>query len=76
MPGRPLSRVYVVRDAGPSGESRHPDQLRPYTLRGLLDAIADARLRSRSGTPQELYAREPWGWRLLRRYEDGRQAEA
>jgi len=39
------SAAYVVRDE-PAGTGRHPDAVHPYTLRGLLAAIEDARIRS------------------------------
>jgi len=55
MPDPPAA--YVVRDE-PAGTGRHPDPLYPYTLRGLLTAIEDARIRSFGDAAQVVVVRE------------------
>ena len=68
MPGAP--RAYVVRDE-PTGSGRHPDQVYAYTLRGLLAAIEDARIRSFGDVAQVVEVREGMETRVIRRFERG-----
>ena len=68
MPGAP--RAYGVRDE-PAGSGRHPDQVHPYTLRGLVAAIEDARIRSFGDIAQVVVVREGGGSRVIRRFEHG-----
>jgi hypothetical protein len=65
----------VVRDAGESTGLANPDDLYPYTLRGLLAAIEDARQRSfGESPPQELVVIPAKGpRRVIRRYERGHE---
>jgi len=47
------AKGYLVRDAETTGgKSRKVDQIYPYTLRGLTEALEEARFRSHSGAPQ------------------------
>jgi hypothetical protein len=70
----PPSRAYVIRDVPPYGRIRHNDDVYPRTLRGLLDALAEATYRSCTGTAQEVSAREPGQPdTVIRRYVDGRE---
>ena len=46
----------------------------PYTLRALLDALDDARLRSYSEGPQLVIRVEGTTRAVFRRYEGGREA--
>ena len=44
--------AYVVRDDSPGGPSGNVDKLYPYTLKGLVEALEEARFRSFAGPPQ------------------------
>jgi hypothetical protein len=85
----PLARAggaYVVRDddAGargargdsPGARPGNVDQLYPYTLRGLTDALEEARFRSFAGPPQVVMVMGEGGMRVIRRYEQGRERPA
>jgi hypothetical protein len=88
----PLARAggaYVVRDddAGargargargdsPSTRPGNVDKLYPYTLRGLTDALEEARFRSFAGPPQVVVVMGEGGMRVIRRYEQGRERPA
>lgn len=71
MPDPP--RTYLVVDEAPDRLPRHVDQVHPYTLRGLLAALEDARLRSYGDNPQLLIARDGEESRVVRRFEHGRE---
>ena len=47
-----VSRAYVVRDAGTAGRPGKIRNTYPYSLRDLLQALEDARLRSLTSGPQ------------------------
>jgi hypothetical protein len=73
--------AYVVRDdsggrgpadAGPG----NVDKLYPYTLKGLTDALEEARFRSFSGPPQVVMVMKADGLQVIRRYEEGRERPA
>ena len=66
--------AYVVRDDGPGGPSGNVDKLHPYTLKGLLEALEEARFRSFAGPPQVVMVMGEDGMRVIRRYEHGREA--
>jgi hypothetical protein len=69
MPDPPAA--YVVRDE-PTGTGPHPDAVHPYTLRGLLAALDDARIRSFGDVAQEvIIIREDGRSRVIRRFEHG-----
>jgi hypothetical protein len=69
--------AYVVRDAEVAGvEPGNVDKLYPYTLRGLTDALEDARFRSFAGPPQVVLVLADAGMRVIRRYEHGRETTA
>ena len=65
--------AYVVRDDG-AGAQGNVDQLFPYTLRGLTDALEEARFRSFAGPPQLVLVMAEAGLKIIRRYEHGREA--
>jgi hypothetical protein len=68
------ARGYLVRDAETNGgKGRKVDQIYPYTLRGLTEALEEARFRSHSGAPQVLAILGTGNTRVIRRFEDGRE---
>lgn len=71
-----VSAAYVVRDAGGRDGPPEPDDIYPYTLSGLLDALEGARLRSfGAAPPQEVVAIPPdKPGKVIRRYEHGDEA--
>ena len=80
--------AYVVRDDGAGrehGAGREQgagvqrgsvDKLFPYTLKGLTDALEEARFRSFAGPPQVVLVLADTGMRVIRRYEHGRETTA
>jgi hypothetical protein len=68
--------AYVVRDETAGTTRGSVDKLYPYTLKGLTDALEEARFRSFSGPPQVVLAMAETGARVIRRYEDGRERPA
>jgi hypothetical protein len=70
-------RAYLVKDAdsngGTSGRAAKVDQIYPYTLRGLTEALEEARFRSHSGSPQVLAVIGTGSTRVIRRFENGRE---
>jgi hypothetical protein len=69
--------AYVVRDDDSAGlEPGNVDKLYPYTLKGLTDALEDARFRSFAGPPQVVLVMGETGMRVIRRYEHGRETTA
>lgn len=68
-------RTYLVVDEVPESIPRHVDQVYPYTLRGLVAALEEARSRSFGGNPQLIVAREGKSSRVIRRFEHGRETE-
>jgi hypothetical protein len=69
-------RAYVVRADSEKTETGNVDKLYPYTLRGLTDALADARFRSAAGSPQVIVVIGEESSRIIRRYERGREVPA
>ena len=68
------ARGYLVRDADPTrGKGAKVDQIYPYTLRGLTEALEEARFRSHSGAPQVLAILGTGNTRVIRRFENGRE---
>jgi hypothetical protein len=68
------ARGYLVRDADSTrGKGAKVDQIYPYTLRGLTEALEEARFRSHSGAPQVLAILGTGNTRIIRRFEDGRE---
>jgi len=68
------AKGYLVRDAeATGGRGRKVDQIYPYTLRGLTEALEEARFRSHSGAPQVLAILGTGNTRVIRRFEDGRE---
>jgi hypothetical protein len=67
-------RAYLVRDAGSPSRPGRVFKMYPYTLRALLDALDDARLRSCSEGPQVVIRVEGTTRAVFRRYERGRAA--
>jgi hypothetical protein len=68
------ARGYLVRDADPArGQGAKVDQIYPYTLRGLTEALEEARFRSHSGAPQVLAVLRTGNTRVIRRFERGRE---
>jgi hypothetical protein len=52
------------------------DKLYPYTLKGLTDALEEARFRSYAGPPQVVLVKAESGLKPIRRYENGQEAGA
>lgn len=71
MPGK----TYLVTDEAPERIPRHVDQVYPYTLRGLIAALEEARIRSFGDNPQLLLAREGEASTVIRRFEHGLETE-
>jgi hypothetical protein len=68
------AKGYLVRDAvATGGKGRKVDQIYPYTLRGLTEALEEARFRSHSGAPQVLAILGTGNTKVIRRFEDGRE---
>ena len=68
------ARGYLVRDADSTrGTGAKVDQIYPYTLRGLTEALEEARFRSHSGAPQVLAILGTGNTRVIRRFENGRE---
>ncbi len=65
--------AYVVRDEIPGGPSGNVEKLYPYTLKGLVEALEEARFRSFAGPPQVVLATGEDGMRVIRRFERGRE---
>ena len=66
--------AYVVRDDSPGGPSGNVDKLYPYTLKGLVEALEEARFRSFAGPPQVVVVKGDEGKRVIRRFERGRES--
>jgi hypothetical protein len=66
--------AYLVRDAGSPSRPGRVFKMYPYTLRALLNALDDARLRSYSEGPQLVIRVEGTTRVVFRRYDGGREA--
>jgi len=66
-------RAYVVRAAGSLSHVGEVYRTYPYTLRGLTDALEDARYQSYAGTPQLVVRLDGRERLVIRRYEGGRE---
>lgn len=66
-------RAYVVRDDTGGAVPGNVDRLFPYTLRGLTEALDEARYRSYAGPPQVVTVVGGRGSRVIRRYANGRE---
>ena len=66
-------RTYLVIDESAERLPRHVDQVCPYTLQGLVKALAEARLRSFGDNPQLVLARDGEASRIVRRSEHGHE---
>jgi hypothetical protein len=66
--------AYVVRDESPGESSGNVDKLYPYTLKGLTDALEEARFRSFAGPPQVVMIMGESGMKVIRRYSGGRES--
>jgi hypothetical protein len=66
--------AYVVRDDGAGSTTGNVDKLYPYTLKGLTDALEEARFRSYAGPPQVVLVKVETGLKPIRRYENGRES--
>lgn len=67
------SKSYVVRDAGTGGRPGKVYKTYAYTLRCLLEALEDARLRSCAGPPQVVTVVTGKVSTVIRRYERGHE---
>jgi hypothetical protein len=67
------SKSCVVRHAGSPSRLGKVYRIYPYTLRSLIDAMDEARLRSYGSGPHLLTVVEGRQNRVIRRYENGRQ---
>jgi len=68
--------AYVVRDDDTGTDPGNVDKLYPYTLRGLTDALEEARFRSFAGPAQLVLVLADSGMRVIRRYSGGREVPA
>ena len=66
--------AYVVRDDGAGTMAGNVDKLYPYTLKGLTDALEEARFRSFAGPPQVVMVVTETGMKAIRRYSRGRES--
>ena len=66
-------RAYVVREESAGTKPGNVDRLYPYTLKGLTDALEEARFRSFAGGPQVVAVAAESGIQVIRRYEHGRE---
>ena len=78
-------RAYVVREASEANEASETgkngggtgsgsvDRLYPYTLKGLTDALEEARFRSFAGTPHVVAVAADSGIKIIRKYERGQE---
>ncbi len=74
-------RAYVVRedsaaiaDSG-AAEPGNVDRLFPYTLKGLTDALEEARFLSFTGAAQVVAVAAESGIKVIRKYEHGREVQ-
>jgi hypothetical protein len=65
-------KTYIVRDADVGGGNSMARTF-PGTLRGLTEALDDARFRSASGAPKVVVVMEGKQRRIIRRFEHGRE---
>ena len=65
--------AYVVRDDKAGENPGSVDKLFPYTLRGLTDALEEARFRSYNGPPQVVAVLGEETVRIIRRFADGQE---
>jgi hypothetical protein len=68
-----VGRAYVVRDAGAGTGPGEVYQVYPDTLKGLIQALEDARFRSYAGQPQVLAVIAEGHSTVIRRFEHGRE---
>jgi hypothetical protein len=74
-------RAYVVREDSAVARERgtaepgNVDRLYPYTLRGLTDALEEARFLSFAGAPQVVAVAADSGIRVIRKFEHGREVQ-
>lgn len=68
-----VSKSYVVRDAGTGSRLGRIYKTYPYTLRCLLEALDEARLRSCAGPPQVVTVVTGRVSTVIRRYASGRE---
>ena len=66
--------AYVVRDENAGTTPGNVDKLYPYTLKGLTDALEEARFRSFAGPPQLVMVVTERGMKAIRRYSRGRES--
>lgn len=66
-----IGKSYIVRAAGTPSRPGRVFKVYPYTLRDLLEAIDDARLRSYGHGPQVVAVAEGRRRTVIRRFEDG-----
>jgi hypothetical protein len=69
-------RAYVVREDSTGPEPGKVDRLYPYTLKGLTDALEEARFRSFAGTPHLVAVAAESGIRVIRKYERGHEVSS
>jgi hypothetical protein len=65
--------AYVVRDDGAGTASGNIDKFYPYTLKGLTEALEEARFRSYAGPPQVVMVMGQSGLKPVRRFEHGKE---
>ena len=67
--------AYIVRDDDGGAARGNVDKLYPYTLKGLTEALEEARFRSFAGPPQVVLVKTESGLKRIRRYENGRETK-
>lgn len=68
------ARGYVVRNA--DADNPRAEEMHPYTLRGLRDALLDAEITSNYGPPKIVVRILDGDSRVISRFEDGRRLPA
>jgi hypothetical protein len=63
-------RCYIVRDDG----TEHVHKTFPCNLRGLIEALEEARFRSYAGPSQLVIRDDEDGRRIIRRFDHGYEA--
>jgi hypothetical protein len=65
------ARGYVVRNA--DSDDPGAEEIHPYTLRGLRDALLDAEIKSNFGPPTAVVRVLDGDSTVISRFEDGRR---
>jgi hypothetical protein len=66
-------KTYIVRDADVGGGGNLMARTFPGTLKGLTEALDDARFRSAAGAPKVVVVVEGRRRRIIRQFDHGRE---